>query len=300
MRDIVVLPLLAAVTCFLLMLRFQNAVFVLAPVIAAGIIVPAWRHRRVLAAFAAGIVVAAAEWIGESYAWYGGPVSRLHLSARGTSEVRRVLLASVPAPRARRAVVLPTWLPATAWQYPWLSLWWLALLGLIILGILVARRLTLASSLVAVAASISVLAGYVLFEPFAAPRYLVPVLALLAIPAADGIGWLVTVPRLRTVAVLGVCAFLLTGLVTQHYVRSAESNAQRAIRVGFIESADRLRALGARPPCIAVGHHRSPITWDALLRGRASTCPRSWPRRLAARPHGTGFPAPGTAVYLRR
>jgi hypothetical protein len=296
MRDIVVLPLLAVLTCFLLMLRFQNAVFVLAPVIGAGIIVPAWRNRRVLAAFGVGIMVAAAEWIGESYAWYGGPLSRLHLSA--VEPPKFGVYFSLPY---QLRVLNGPWYcrpgACHGMEYPWLSLWWLALLGLIILGILVARRLTLASSLVAVAAALSVFAGYVLFEPFAAPRYLVPVLALLAIPAADAIGWLATVPRLRTVAVLGVCAFLLTGLVTQHYVRRTESNAQHAIRIGFIERADRLRALGARPPCIV----RSPSV--AYYLG----CSAPWTGQhlsevLAKVPGGPAawhkIPGAGTPVYL--
>jgi hypothetical protein len=298
MRDIVVLPLLAVVTCFLLMLRFQNAAFVLAPLIAAGVIVPAWRNRRALAAFGAGIAVAAAEWIGESYAWYGGPVGRLHLSAEEPPKFGVYF----SLPYQLRVLDGPWYCRPGAchrWNYPWLSLWWLALLGLIILGILVARRLALISSLVAVAAALSVLAGYVLFEPFAAPRYLIPVLALLAIPAADGIGWLATVPRWRIVAILGVCAFLLTGLVTQHYVRRIQSNAEYALRVGYIRTADGLRELGAHPPCVvwspSVAYYlgcSAPWTGQQLSEVLAKTPggPAAWYE----------LPGTGTPVYLKK
>ena len=184
---------------FLLMLRFQDTVFVLAPVIAAGIIVPAWRNRRVLAAFGVGLVVAAAEWIGEAYAWYGGPLSRLHLSAEEPPKFARVLLASVSAPRAQRAVVLPTRCVSQ-------------------------HGLSLAEPVVAGAARAgrpghprrqAAGPGLVDWWPsWPRSRYSPPMccscpslrratcfpcLALLIIPAADGIGWLATVPRWRAV-----------------------------------------------------------------------------------------------------
>ena len=55
MRRRVVLPLLAATTFALILLRPQDAAVMMAPVIAAALIVPAWRHRGVLAASCAGI-----------------------------------------------------------------------------------------------------------------------------------------------------------------------------------------------------------------------------------------------------
>jgi hypothetical protein len=79
MRPKVILPLLAAGTFFLVLMRPQDAAFLLVPVIAAVFLVPAWWDHRVLYAIGIGIVAAGAEWIGEAYAWYGGPNSRLHM-----------------------------------------------------------------------------------------------------------------------------------------------------------------------------------------------------------------------------
>ncbi len=82
MSDRVALPLLAAVAFFIVLLRLQNIVFVLPPVIGAVHVVPAWRKPRVLAAIGAGIAAGIAEAIGEAYAWYGGPAARVHLAAQ--------------------------------------------------------------------------------------------------------------------------------------------------------------------------------------------------------------------------
>jgi hypothetical protein len=250
MRGIVVLPLLAAVTFFLVLMRFQNAAFVVAPVIAAALIVPAWRSRRVLAAIGIGIAVAAAEWIAESYAWYGGPVGRMHLSAQEPPKFGVYF----SLPYQLRVLNGPWYCRPGAchgWQYPWLDLWWLALLALIVVGVFTARRMALTSSAVPVAAALSVLAGYVLFEPFAAPRYLLPVVALLTIPAADGMAWLAGTLRWRAGAAALIAAFLLTGAVGQHFVLQSEVTAQSAVRASFIRTADHLREHGARPPCVA-------------------------------------------------
>jgi hypothetical protein len=248
-RRRVVLPLLAASTFFLILLRPQDAAVLMAPVIAAALMVPAWRHRGVLAASGAGIAAGAVEWLGESYAWYGGPASRLHMMSQEPPKF--ALHFTLPA---QLRVLNGPWYcePGTChgWRYPWLTIWWLALLALIILGVFATRRTALASSAVAVAAALSVLAGYTLFVPYYAPRYLIPVLALLAIPAADGIAWLVAVPRWRAAAVFLVVAFLLTGVVTQQFVRGREVATLDAAWSSSSHMAGFLSRHGARPPCI--------------------------------------------------
>jgi hypothetical protein len=107
-----------------------------------------------------------------------------------------------------------------------------------------------ASTAVAVVLGLSVLAGYTLFVPLAAPRYLLPVIALLAIPAADGIAWLAAAPRRRAGAVLLACAFLLAGAVSQNFVLHSEITAQTVARASAAGKASHVRALGIRPPCV--------------------------------------------------
>jgi len=249
MRDRLVLPLLGTATFFLVLLRPQDTAFLVAGVIAAALIVPAWRKRRVLAAIGIGLVAGAVEWLGEAYAWYGGPVSRLHMMRQEPPKF--ALYFSLPY---QFRVLNGPWYcrpgECHSWSYPWLTVWWLALLGLVVLGAFAARQMALASSMVTVVAALSVLAAYTFFVPYAAPRYLLPVVALLMIPAADGVAWLVTVPSWRAGAVLAVCAFLLAGAVSQQFVLRTEARGQEAVRESFIRHADQLRALGVRPPCV--------------------------------------------------
>jgi hypothetical protein len=249
MRDRLVLPLLAATTFFLVLLRPQDSAFLLAGMIAAALIVPGWRNRRVLAAIGIGILAGAVEWLGEAYAWYGGPVSRLHMMRQEPPKF--ALYFSLPY---QLRVLNGPWYcrpgQCHSWDFPSLTVWWVVLLGLVVLGLVTARRVALASSMITVVAALSVLAAYTLFVPYAAPRYLLPVLALLMIPAADGIAWLATVPSWRAGAVVAICAFLLAGALSQQFVRRAEVRGQYAVRTSFITHAHQLRALGVRPPCV--------------------------------------------------
>jgi hypothetical protein len=245
------LPLLAGVTFFLALMRPQDSAFLLAPVIAAALLVPAWRDRRVLAAIGVGIVAAAAEWIGESYAWYGGPISRWHMMGQEPPKfgLYFTLLYQL---RVLNGPWYCTPGACSGWAYPWLTLWWLALLALAILGVFAVRHTALASSAMAIVPALSLLAAYTLFVPYAAPRYLLPVVALLAIPAADGIAWLCAVPRWRAPAVLLACTFLLVGAISQHFVRRTETAEQTTARQLTINRADRVRSFGVRPPCVVL------------------------------------------------
>lgn len=300
MRRRVVLPLLAAVTFFLVMQRPQDTAFLLAPVIAAALLIPAWRNRGVLAAFGIGLVAGAAEWLGESYAWYGGPISRLHMMHQEPPKF--ALYFTLPY---QLRVLNGPWYcrpgQCTGWDYPGLSLWWLTFLALVVAGVLAARRTgRLLPSLVPIAAAASALAAYTLFVPYAAPRYLLPSIALLTLPAADGIAWLVSTPRWRTAAILGVCAFLLVGVVTQQVVARSETRGQDAVRAAFIRKADRLLyRFGTRPPCIvaspSVAYYigcAAPWTGEHLSQvlAQAPGGPAAW--RL--------LPGTGTPVYLKK
>ena len=250
MRDRLVLPLLAATTFFLILLRPQDSAFLLAR-----------DHRRprsscraggtagVLAAIGIGIVAGALEWLGEAYAWYGGPVSRLHMMQQEPPKF--ALYFSLPY---QLRVLNGPWYcrpgQCHSWDYPSLTAWWLVLLGLVVLGILATRRVALASSMVPVVAAASVLAAYTLFVPYAAPRYLLPSIALLMIPAADGIAWLATAPRWRAAAVGRDCAFLLVGVVTQQFVRAPRPGARTPCVLPSSGRPIASRAFGARPPCV--------------------------------------------------
>jgi hypothetical protein len=136
------------------------------------------------------------------------------------------------------------------WEYPWITVWWAALIAFAIAGILAFRRIMPGLSVVPVACALSLLLAYTLFVPYAAPRYLLPVIALLTLPAADGIAWLVRAVRWRTVAIAVAVAFLVGGAASQHLVRSSQTHDQVAVRKGFIEKATIAREAGVRTPCV--------------------------------------------------
>jgi hypothetical protein len=248
MRPRYVLPLIAFVAFFIVLLRPQNIVFVLAPTLAAPLVVRGWRQRNVLVAMIIGIAAGVLEWAIEGFLWFGGLSSRITLA--GAEPPKFGLYFSVPM---QIKVLSGPWYcqpgQCPDWNYPGFSLWWLAFAGLVALGLYAVWRLPdKASSSLAVVTGVWGGLCYVLFVPFGAPRYMLPTFALFAIVAADGIKWLVTVPNWRMIGVALAGAFLITGVVTQHIVLTRETANETAVRP-FKSKAEHLIKLGIKPPC---------------------------------------------------
>jgi hypothetical protein len=249
MRARTVLPLLALAAFFLVLQRLQDAAFLVAPLIIAMVVVPAWRKLGVVAAIFTGVAAGLLEWAGESYGVFGGVLSRLHMMKQEPPKFGFYFT----LPYQLRVLNGPWYCPpgqCTGWDYPWLTVWWAALVVFAVLGILALRRTMPGLVLVPTAAALSLLLAYTLFVPYAAPRYLLPVIALLTLPAADGIAWLVTAGRWRTLAIATAAVFLVSGAASQHLVRTAQTYDQTSVRKGFMEKAAVARAAGVRPPCI--------------------------------------------------
>jgi hypothetical protein len=248
MRERIVLPLIGLVSLLIVLMRPQNIVFILGPIIIAALLVPGWRKPKVWAALAAGIVLGAVQWAAES-GWYGGLGSRLHLAAQEPPSFG--LYFSLPY---QVRVLSGPWYCPTAGScpgmaYPGELIWFIGLALLAVIGIAVAwDRQTKASSLLAAGIALWVVLLYSFLVPFAAPRYILPSLALGAILAADGVAWLLTESGRRTAGVVVVSAFLLVGVVTQRFVLNHEVSAQTGSRQ-FQAKADDLIKLGVRPPC---------------------------------------------------
>jgi hypothetical protein len=297
--------LLAAGVFFLVLVRWQDAVFLTAPLVAGALVVPAWRCRGMLAALAAGLAAGAAEWAGEAWLFYGGPVARVRLASR---EPPTFGLYFSLFHQLRNLTRAPRDCPA--WVQPWLGAWWAALLVLAILGIITAWRTrsvapaipaTRATAAVPAACAVTLLAAYSVFDDYAMPRYLLPVIVLAAIPAADAITWLVAPRRWRVAALLPVAAFLLAGLITQHYVLRAQAASTGRLNARWIAQAQYLHRLGARPPCIT-GPGHLPVAYYL-------GCTPVWADQhlstLLARPPGPGGwhllhdPGKQLKVYIR-
>jgi hypothetical protein len=249
MRDRIVLPLIAVATLLIVLMRPQNVAFLLGPVIAAVVLVPGWRKPRVMVAMAVGIVLGVAQWVAAAYAWYGGLGSRIHLAGQEPPSFGLYFSFPFQVKVLSGPWYCPTAASCPGWSMPPETLWFVALTALGLLGLSVAwQRPAKASSALAAAIAVWVVLFYGFLVPFAAPRYILPSLALLSILAADGIAWLVTEARRRTIGVVLCCAFLLTGVVTQRVVLTREVASQTAGRP-FQTEAAAVRKLGVRPPC---------------------------------------------------
>jgi hypothetical protein len=249
MRDRFVLPLIGLTSFFIVLMRPQNIVFLMGPVLLAAVLVPGWRKPKVWAALVVGMALGLLEWAGEAYAWYGGLISRIHLA--GQEPPSFGLYFSFPF---QVKVLSGPWYctpgSCPGWNMPGETLWFVVLAALGVLGLSVAwRRPAKASSALAAVTVCWVIAFYGFLVPFGAPRYILPSLALLAILAADGIGWLVTESRWRAAGAVLACVFLLTGVISQRFVLQREI-AEQAVGRQFAATAAKVKADGVRPPCV--------------------------------------------------
>jgi hypothetical protein len=246
------------------LIRPGDAVFLAAALVIAAVVVPGWRHWQLPAAVGAGLVAGGAEWLAEAWLRFGGPLARLR--AAGAEQGGFGLHLGVWD--QLRALNGPTLCrPCTVGlRYPVISLWWLALPLLVALGALAAHRAgRLRSCLLAAGCALAVAAQYLFLIGYAAPRFLLPAYALLAIPVADALAWLVTGirPASRPAAVaLGAIALILQ-LAVQHAVLEHEVTGTVVFHDDYVRIVADLRQLGIRPPCLIKGQQDIPIAYYA-------------------------------------
>jgi hypothetical protein len=244
------------------------------------LVVPAWRHGwrrlwRLGAAVAGGLVAGGAEWVTEAIVRFGSVQARLHGAAaeQGGFGVHFALLDEL------KALNGPTLCrPCTAgYRQPELDLWWLALPVLVLVGVVMAGRLARLGAgfgagpgMLCAVCGFCLAAQYLFMIDYSAPRFLLPAYAVLAIPVADGLAWLVTGGResLRPAMAALVGCFLVLQVVSQHLVLDHEVGGTIAFHDDYMVITARLASLGVRPPCLISGVQYIPIAWYA---GCAST-----------------------------
>ncbi|MCF6522086.1 hypothetical protein HOY81_03085 [Streptomyces sp. JJ36] len=311
------------------LMRPNDGVALAAPLLLAALLVPAWRDRGRLAGPAAGLVAGALPWVVEAQLRFGGVRERLAEASGIQGGLRPVF--SLPA-------------HLTAWDGPLLCRpcggdtvrpealpWWLLLPSLVALGLWSARRGRAGAARtadgapappayrLAVLVALCCAAPYLFLVPYAAPRFLLPAYALLAVPAAAGLLLLVRVlPRPgpgRRRARAG--ATLLLALVPAHLVMQVtlvlgNARIQQDARADWHRITRVLRDLGVREPCvlkanssfIPVAHTagcrparwRAPVEPDAVVLRRRE--PPGWARRWPSRPV-PGTYNPGWTVAVR-
>jgi hypothetical protein len=259
---------------FVTLVRPGDAVYLCVPLLAVagvGALVAGGfaRYGAAAGAITGGLLAGGAEWVIEAYARFGGIGRRLH--AAGAEQGGFGLHFALPD--ELRALNGPTLCrPCTVgFRDPALDLWWLALPVLGALGILAAWRAgQLASALLPAGCGLCLAAQYLFMIDYAAPRFLLPAYALLAIPAADGLAFLLTAAGrdLRPAVTATVTCFLLLQLVSQHLVLDHEVGGTVTFHDDYTRIVAELAARGVRPPCRIAGVQYIPIAFYA---GCAST-----------------------------
>lgn len=287
---------LGASVAFVTLVRPGDAVYLAAPLAGAALMV--WRRWRAAAVIAAGLLAGGAEWVAEAYARFGGIASRLRAAGaeQGGFGLHFALTDEL------RALNGPTLCrPCTVGvRYPELDLWWFLLPVLVALALLAARsyRSGLGTVLLPAVCGLCVAAQYLFMIDYAAPRFLLPAYALLAVPAADGLAFLVTgaAPRLRPAMTAVVAGLLAVQLAAQHVVLDHEAGGTVAFHDDYTRIATALAAHGVRPPCLVQGVQYIPIAFDA---GCASAG-RAAPGEVVAMLTGTRGRPPSSAGPWRK
>jgi hypothetical protein len=264
---------LGASVAFVTLVRPGDAVFLAAPLTVAAVVV--WRRWQLAATVLSGLLAGGAEWVIEAYARFGGITARLHAAGaeQGGFGLHFALLDEL------RAVNGPTLCrPCTIGvRDPELDLWWFLLPVLVALGILAARRAgELRSALLPAVCGLCVAAQYLFMINYAAPRFLLPVYALAAIPVADGLAFLVTGAAgrdMRPAMAAVVTCFLAAQLVVQHAVLDHEVGGTVRFHDDYTRIAASLAHRGIRPPCLVSGVQYIPVAFYARCASAGSAVP---------------------------
>jgi hypothetical protein len=257
MRARVVLPLIGFVSLVIVLMRPQNVVFLMGPVILACLVVRGWRNFRVLAAMAVGTALGFAEWVAGAYIWFGGLFERINLAGQEPPPLHLYFALGTQLRYINGSWYCST--GCTQWAVPYETPWWIAFLAVAILGLWAGwhRSAMKASSVLAGASALWVFLLYAFLVPFGAPRYLLPTYALMSILVADGLIWAVTESRWRKVSesrwrklvAVAACLFLLGGIASQRVILQHQAAGQTIVRQ-FPAEARELEQIGVHPPCV--------------------------------------------------
>ncbi|MER5227446.1 hypothetical protein [Streptomyces flaveus] len=243
-------------------MRPTDAVWVTLPLLALLVCVRRWRRWPLLLSLGAGLAAGAAEWVVEAYVAYGGLRQRL----ADASLVQGGLGWNLGVDDQLRSLAGRTLCrPCTApWPHPAVMIWWFVLPLLAALGLAVAVRThRTAATLLPLACAATAAFPYLFLIGYAAPRFLLPAYALLALPVAGALVHLVTPRsrRRRKVAVTLVAFGLAGHLAIQYAVLNHVVDGTYDARRDWARTAAELHRLGVRPPCLLTGYEAIPIAF---------------------------------------
>jgi hypothetical protein len=259
---------------FTALMRPSDSMFLLAALLGSVLVIrgiPARRRIVVMASMSAGWALGLAEWVIEAFVRFGSPVARFQAaSAENAGGLHWSLgdqMRTLAGPILCRAGCHASAPVAD-------RLWWFALLPLVVIGLIAARRDRVTTvHLVAIAAALAIAAEYAVAVNYAAPRFLEPTYALLALPVAEGAVWAAgrLAPSWRPIAIGTVALVLGAQVALQSSVVAKVNDTTGAISARDEAIADTLNAAGVRGHCSISGIDDAPI---AFLAGCTDT-PRS-------------------------
>ncbi|MFF8392296.1 hypothetical protein [Streptomyces sp. NPDC016172] len=253
----VVLWGVAAGAALMAWMRPTDAVYVAVPLLVLALV---RRHWRLLLVLAGGLAAGAVPWVIEAYAGHGGLGARLAEASRIQGGLGwQIAVDDQLRSLGGRALCRPCTGPMPT---PLVTLWWFALPVLAGLGLVVAGRARrLGRTLIPLACATTAALPYLFMIGYAAPRFLQPAYALLALPVADALWYLVKGPggTWRPVVAPLVALALAGHLAAQLAVLDGAVSRNIESRRDWGRTADALHRLGVRPPCLLTGHEAIPI-----------------------------------------
>jgi hypothetical protein len=130
--------------------------------------------------------------------------------------------------------------------------------------ITVFRSESVASLVMPIVCAATVAVPYLVLIDYAAPRFLLPSYALLAVPVADLLaGVLRAVPGRRRLVTAVLVACLAGHLVIQYAVLWHTVGGATAAAADYTRIARDLGGVGIRPPCLVTGDQAIPIAFAA-------------------------------------
>ncbi|MBQ1095136.1 hypothetical protein KBY55_03230 [Streptomyces sp. b94] len=251
----------AAGTALMAWMRPTDAVWVTLPLL---VLVLVRRHWPLLLALVGGLAAGGVEWVIEAYGWYGGLGERLSRA----SEIQGGLGWNIAVDDQMRSLGgRGLCRPCTgSMPHPVVTLWWILLPAVAVLGIVVAVRARRAArTVIPFACAVTAALPYLLMIGYAAPRFLQPAYALLAVPVAVALWHLVRTAggRWRPVAASLVALALAGHLAVQFAVLAGTVDRNAESREDWARVAGELHRLGVRPPCLITGHESIPIGYYA-------------------------------------
>ncbi|MDF3149282.1 MULTISPECIES: hypothetical protein [unclassified Streptomyces] len=238
-------------------MRPTDAVWITLPLLVLALVA---QHWRLGAALAAGLASGGVEWVIEAYLSFGGLRERLNQASRIQGDLGWNLAVD---DQLRSLVGSTLCRPCNGeLPHPVVFAWWFVLPVLAVYGLAIAiRGVRTTRTLLPLVCAATAAFPYLFLIGYAAPRFLLPAYALLAIPVADALLHLLITPSGRwRPAVAAVISLGLAGhLAVQYAVLHRTVDRTTAGRHAWARSAAELHRLGVRPPCLLTGHEAIPV-----------------------------------------